>query len=81
MPENRNSKARIAANNRYNEKAYDRINLAVPKGQKERIQAVAARQNLSINAYVGKLIDEALERENIIGGGSGIPKAEEDTIP
>ena len=29
MYENKNSKARIAANNRYNAKKYDRINIAV----------------------------------------------------
>ena len=36
MAENKNSKARIAANNRYNAKAYDRINIAVKKGDKDR---------------------------------------------
>ena len=36
MSENKNSRARIAANNRYNAKTYDRINIAVKKGDKER---------------------------------------------
>ena len=63
MPENKNSKARIAANNRYNAKAYDRINLAVPKGQKEQIQAAASRQGQSLNAYIVGAVNERMERE------------------
>ena len=63
MPENKNSQARIAANNRYNAKAYDRINLAVPKGQKEQIQAAASRQKQSLNAYIVGAVNERIERE------------------
>lgn len=63
MPENKNSKARIAANNRYNAKAYDRINLAVPKGQKEQIQAAASRQGQSLNAYIVGAVNARMERE------------------
>ena len=33
MAERKNSEARIRANNKYNEKAYDRINIAVPQRQ------------------------------------------------
>lgn len=63
MPDNKNSKARIAANNRYNAKAYDRINLAVPKGQKEQIQAAASRHGQSLNAYIVGAVNERMERE------------------
>ena len=52
MPERKNSKARIDANNRYNAKAYDRINIAIPKGQKETVQKAADREGLSINGYI-----------------------------
>lgn len=31
MPEKKNSETGIKANNRYNEKVYDRINIAIPK--------------------------------------------------
>ena len=41
MPERKNSEARIRANNKYNAKAYDRINIAIPKGKKEIIKAHA----------------------------------------
>lgn len=57
MPETKNSKARIAANNRYNAKAYDRINIAVPKGKKEIIAAYAKRQGESINSFINRIID------------------------
>lgn len=61
MTENKNSKARIAANNRYNDKAYDRINIAVPKGKKAKIQSVAQVKGESINAFINRLIDVELE--------------------
>lgn len=52
VSERKNSEARIRANNRYNDKAYDRINIAVPKGQKAVIQAAAEQEGESINGYV-----------------------------
>ena len=63
MSERKNSKARIKANNRYNEKAYDRINIAVPKGCKDLIKAHAESKGESINGFVNRAIDETIERE------------------
>lgn len=63
MSEKKNSDARIAANNRYNAKAYDRINVAVPKGKKDRIKAAADRHGQSVNGYVNEAIDEKLQRD------------------
>ena len=60
MSDNKNSQARIAANNRYNAKAYDRINIAVPKGKKELIQNYAQEHGESINAFINRLIDTEL---------------------
>lgn len=60
--ENKNSKARIRANNRYNEKAYDRINIAVPKGRKAVIAEKAAASGESINAFVNRAIDMLLQQ-------------------
>ena len=57
MTENKNSKARIAANNRYNNKAYDRINIAIKKGQKEIIKSHSASMNESINSFVNRALD------------------------
>lgn len=48
---------------RYNEKAYDRINIAVPKGQKEKIQKAADRVGESINSYVKGAIFQRMERD------------------
>lgn len=64
MAENKNSIARIRANNKYNEKAYDRINIAVPKGQKEVIRTHAEKQNETINGFVKRAINETMERDN-----------------
>ena len=65
MPEHRttkNSEARIKANNKYNDKAYDRINIAVPKGTKEVIQAAAEQCGESINGFIKRLIFDELNR-------------------
>ena len=63
MAENKNSRARIEANNRYNAKAYDRINIAVPKGQKDLIKAHAESKGESINGFVNRAIDETMQRD------------------
>lgn len=65
MSENKNSSARIAANNRYNEKTYDRINLAIPKGDKARIQACAAKRGESVNTYVKNALYSRLEQDEV----------------
>lgn len=48
--------------NRYNEKVYDRISLIVPKGKKEELQAYAASQGESLNAFVNRAITEAINK-------------------
>lgn len=52
------SAARLAANKRYNNKAYDHITIAAPKGTKDAIQATGN----TINGYINKLIADDLER-------------------
>ena len=56
MKENKNSQARIEANNRYVERTYDRINIAVPKGRKATVEAVAAQNGESVNALINRLL-------------------------
>lgn len=64
MPADRkNSEARIKANNRYNAKAYDRINIAAPKGRKAEIKAHAEQRGESINGFVNRAIAETIERD------------------
>ena len=53
--------------NDYIAKAYDRINLTVPKGQKERIRAGAAVTGESTNAFINRLINAELERLRAVG--------------
>jgi hypothetical protein len=60
---NKNSAARIAANNKYNEKAYDRINIAIPKGEKEKIKAHAESRGESVNAFITRAINESIVRD------------------
>lgn len=54
---------------KYNAKKYDRINIAVPKGRKAELQAVAESRGQSVNGFINSLIDEALEREEALAGG------------
>ena len=51
-----------AAQNKYISKAYDRINLLVPKGDKEQIQAAADAAGQSINGYINRLIKQEMGR-------------------
>lgn len=59
------SKAQQRATNKYIAKAYDRINLTVPKGKKDTIQAHAEAQGQSVNAYINTAIDEKMSREAV----------------
>ena len=57
------SKTSAKVKNRYNDKAYDRINLTVPKGQKNIIKAHAESQGESLNGFVQRAINEAMNKE------------------
>lgn len=51
--------------NRYMEKAYDRINLMIPKGQKDIIKAHAnIYDGGSVNGFIKRAIDETISRDN-----------------
>lgn len=52
-----------AATARYNKKAYDRIEIVVKKGRKEKIKAFAQRQGKSVNGLINDLLAQAMERE------------------
>ena len=57
------AKASTAAKNRYNAKAYDSLRIVVKKGRKAEIQAHAEVMGESLNAFVGRAINEAMERD------------------
>ena len=56
-------KANQRAVNKYVKKNYDRINLTMPKGKREEIKAHAEQRGESVNAFINRAIDEAMERE------------------
>ncbi len=51
-----------AVKNRYNEKAYDRINLVVPKGEKDRIKEAAEKNGESVNSLINRVVFEEVAR-------------------
>lgn len=58
------AKTSAAAKNKWNRANYDRIELIVPKGKKEEIKTHAAAWGESVNGFVNRAIDEAVERDN-----------------
>ncbi len=52
-----------AVKNRWNDKAYDRINLTVPKGQKEAIKKHAEAQGEKVNTFIQRAIRETMVRD------------------
>jgi len=57
------SKAQQKAQNKWIASTYDRINLTVPKGQKETIKAHAETHGESVNAFINRAITETMERD------------------
>ena len=57
------SKAQQKAVNKYMKENYDRVNLTMAKGKKEMIRNCAERHGESVNAFINRAVDEALERD------------------
>ncbi|WP_270913407.1 hypothetical protein [Allofournierella sp. CML151] len=57
------SEARKRANQAYIDKQ-DEIKVRMPKGRKAEIQAHAEAMGESLNAFVGRAINEAMERDS-----------------
>lgn len=55
-PKRKASPARIAANERWEAKAYDKILVRLPKGTKERIQVVSP----SVNGFIKQAVLQSL---------------------
>ena len=58
-------KANQRAVNKYVKNNYDRINVTMPKGKKDIIQAHAEAQGQSVNAYINAAIDEKMAQEAV----------------
>ena len=52
------TKTSTAAKRRYNEKAYDRLAITIPKGQKSAVEAHANSKNLSVNGLINILLQK-----------------------
>ena len=60
--ENKNSKSKISANNRYVEKAYDKFTFRLPKGNREKLKEIADKKHGgSINAFLTEAVNEKIK--------------------
>ena len=57
------SKAQQKAVNKYMKENYDRVNLFMPKGRKDAIRTHAEKNGESLNGFINRAIDEAMERD------------------
>ena len=57
------SKANQRAVNKYVKNNYDRINVTMPKGDKEVIKACANKHNMSVNTYINNAIRVQVEKD------------------
>ncbi len=57
------SDAQKEATARYNKKAYDRIDVIVPKGKRQIIKDFAAKQGKSLNRFICDAIDYQMNKE------------------
>lgn len=58
------AKTSAAVKNRYNDKAYDRITVIVPKGEKDGLKAHADKFNYkSLNDFINQAISAQVERD------------------
>lgn len=58
------SRAQTAASKRYNLKAYDRIEIMVPKGNREIIAQAAAAAGMSVNAFIKEAIEAQIAKQS-----------------
>lgn len=58
------SKAQQRATNKYIAKAYDRVNLTLPKGRKDEVKAHAEQRGESLNGFIQRAIEETIERDS-----------------
>lgn len=58
------SKAQQKAHAKYNKKAYDRLEMKVYKGEKEKIVAHAKEHDGSLNKFLNRAVKETMEKDN-----------------
>lgn len=57
------AKTSSAVKRRYNQKAYDNIQISVPKGRKAELQLLAEQAGESLTAYIMAAVDARAARE------------------
>ena len=60
-------KTSAKSKNEWIAKAYDRINLTLPKGQKDIIKAHAESHRESVNGFISRAIETQMERDKGAG--------------
>ena len=60
---------------RYEDKAYDKVLVRFPKGQKETIKAHAEAHSESVNGFINRAIEETMERDKAAEGQEEKPQA------
>ena len=58
------SKANQKAVHKYVKANYDRLDLTMPKGKKDTIKEHAEAQGESVNAFINRAIDKAIQHDN-----------------
>jgi len=67
---------KTAYKNNWQKEHVDRINLTVPKGQKEAIRIHAEGRGESVNGFLNRAIAETMERDRGAVGDPGGPEGE-----
>ena len=52
--------------NEYQRQHYDRFSLMLPKGKKAEYMALAEKNGMKLNAFINKLLEDELLKENYI---------------
>jgi len=58
-------KSQQKATNKYIKNHYDRINMTLPKGQREIVAKIAEKNGETVNGFIRRLINEAIEKEDL----------------
>lgn len=66
------SKAQQKAQNKWIAKAYDRINLTVPKGKKDILQEHAQSMGESLNGFINRAIDNQISQDRRKGPSEAV---------
>lgn len=69
MPTTKASQRAVA---KYTRENYDRINVTLPKGQREEIKTHAEKHGESVNGFIKRAIDETIERDNELHSKCGV---------